>query len=124
MLNSTDINALGNILDTTFASGAGWPVSINHTLQGNVLTLRYTTIVHFASEQSMRDQVRLLNDESMSRLNDKIADVKKQFKDMTGHAIKISELSNRDDLEMIQATTLSPRKIAYYRRYADLEIDV
>ena len=40
-----------------------------------------------------------------SRLNDKIADVKKQFKDMTGHALKVSELSNRDDLEMIQATS-------------------
>ena len=124
MLNSNDVNALGNILDTTFSSGAGWPVSINYTLQGNTLTLRYTTIVHFASEQSMRNQVQSLAEESMARLNDKIANVKKQFKEMTGHAIKIKELSNRDDLEMVQATTLSPRKIAYYRRFADLEINV
>jgi len=123
MLSSNNVNALGNILNTTFGKGGDGTISIGHSLQGNILTLRYTTIVHFASEQSMSHQVRSLAEESMDRLNNKIADIKKQFKDSTGHALKISELSNRDDIEMIQATSNSPRKIAYYRRYADLEID-
>ena len=51
MLSSNNVNALGNILNTTFGKGgADGTVSIAHTLQGNILTLRYTTIVHFASE--------------------------------------------------------------------------
>ena len=84
MLSSNHVNALGNILNFTFGKGGDGIVAIAHTLQGNVLTLRYSTIVYFASENSLRDQVRLFAEESMVRLNDKIADVKKQFKDMTG----------------------------------------
>ena len=124
MLSSNNINALGNILNFTFGKGGSGTVSIAHTLQGNILTLRYSTIVYFASENSLRDQVRLFAEESMVRLNDKIADIKKQFKEQTGESLKVTELSNRDVLEMIQATTLSPRKVAYYRRFADLEINV
>jgi len=124
MLSTNHVNALGNILNVTFGKGGDGIVAIAHTLQGNVLTLRYSTIAYFASENSLRDQVRLLAEESMIRLNDKVADIKKQFKDMTGETLKVTELSNKDDLEMIQATTLSPRKVAYYRRFADLEINV
>ena len=124
MLSSNHVNALGNILNFTFGKGGDGIVAIAHTLQGNVLTLRYSTVVYFASENSLRDQVRLFAEESMVRLNDKVANVKKQFKDMTGETLKVTELSNRDDVEMIQATSLSPRKVAYYRRFADLEINV
>ena len=124
MLSSQDINALGNILDITFGRSGHDGFSISHTLQGNRLTLKYNTIVHFASERSMRDQVALLVDESNVRLKDKVTGLKKEFKEATGNSLKVKEISNKDDVELIQATTLSPRKIAYYRRFADLEIDV
>jgi len=124
MLDLEDINALGNILDFTVGSSGDGRTGIASSLQGDVLTLKFSTIVYFASERSMRDQVDRLNDESVQILADTVSNLKKEFKDMTGNSLKVTELSNKSDLELIQATNNSPRKIAYYRRFADLQVDV
>jgi len=124
MLNLEDINAIGNILDFTVGHSGDGRTGVASSLQGNVLTLKFSTIVHFASERSMRDQVNHLNDESIQVLSDTVSSLKKEFKDATGNSLKVTELSNKSDLELIQATNNSPRKIAYYRRFADLQVDV
>ena len=124
MLGFNDVNVLGNILDFTVGRGGDGKTGISNSLQGDVLTLKYSTIVHFASERSMREQVNLLDDESIQVLSNTVSNLKKDFKEATGSTLKIEELSNKSDLELIQATTNSPRKIAYYRRYADLSVDI
>jgi hypothetical protein len=124
MLNNSQINAIGNILDFSVGKGGNGHSGITYTLQGDTLSLRFSTIVHFASERSMRDQVVVLADESMQRLQGALKILKNDFKDKTGDELKAKELSNRDDLELIQATSNSPRKIAYYRRFIDLQVDV
>ena len=53
-------------------------------------------------------------------LDDKIREVKKEFREIAGRALKVENISDRDDVEMISAT--SSRKIAYYRRYLVFEI--
>ena len=124
MLGIQDINALGNILDFTLRGGGDGKSGVTYTLQGDVLSLRFSTIVYFASERSMRDQVAVVGDESMQRLKNVISSMKKQFKDKLGYELKVKELSNKDNLEIIQATAVNPRKIAYYRRFIDVGIDV
>ena len=124
MLGFKDINALGNILNFTVGRGGDGKVGVSNSLQGDILTLKYSTIVHFASERSMRDQVNLLNDESVQVLSNTVSNLKKEFKETTGKSLKITEISNKSDLELIQATNNSPRKIAYYRRFADLRVDI
>mgnify|MGYP001481969908 CR=1 FL=1 len=123
MLNNEQINAIGNILDFSVGKGGDGQSGITYTLQGDMLSLRFSTIVHFASERSMRDQTVVLVDESMQRLKNVLKLLKDEFKNQTGDDLNTKELSNRDDLELIQATTNSPRKIAYYRRFADIQVD-
>jgi|TARA_Y100000310_G_C20639998_1_gene793364 hypothetical protein len=124
MLNTKQINALGNILNSTAGRGSGGHVAIATSLQEDVLTLKYSTIVHFASERSLQDQLVLLVDESMQRLTNEITRMKSDFKNATGDTLKIKEESNKDNVELISATSNSPRKIAYYRRFIDLKVDV
>ena len=124
MLNTKQVNVLGNILNSTVGQGGDGHVAIATSLQGDVLTLKYSTIVHFASERSLRDQLVLLVDESMQRLTNEIKRMKSEFKESAGVALQVKEMSNADNVELIQATSNSPRKIAYYRRFMNLQVDV
>ncbi len=124
MLSTNDVNILGNLLNTTFGKGGGGPASITGTLQGDVLSLKFSTMVYFACERSMRDQVNRVAEESIARLKNKISSLKKDFRDITDSTLKINELSSRDDLELVQATSNSPRRIACYRRFVDVQVDV
>lgn len=120
-LSSKEISALGQI------TMKGWgvssmPNSVNCSLAGDTITLKYMTVVHFAAEQALRSQVERVNHESIDVLTKCVADLKAQFKDMTGTSIKLKELSNKDSLEVIAATNLSPRRVAYYRRAVVLQV--
>lgn len=124
MLGFKEVNILGNILDFTVGRGGDGKVGVSSSLQGDVLTLKYSTIVHFASETSMYEQVRRLDEESIQVLSNTVSNLKKRFKEEAGSSLKVEELSNKSDLELIQATSNSPRKIAYYRRYVDVRVDI
>ena len=126
MLDLKSVRALGQILETGWGkqSSPGGHFSIISSLENEFLTLKFNVIVHFASERSLKDQTMLLEDESMQRIKAHVSNIKKQFKEMTGNSLKLKERSNRDDLELIQATSNSPRKIAYYRRFVSFQVDV
>jgi hypothetical protein len=120
-LSTKEVNALGQITQR------GWgvpstPNSIICSLHGDRITMKYMTVVHFAAEQVLRNQVDRINEESIQLLTKYVADLKKQFREATGSSIKLKEIANNDSLEMIAATNLSPRRIAYYRRQVTLQI--
>jgi hypothetical protein len=119
MLSKEEVNELGNILNHTWGQSGG---GITSKIHGDRLLLSFSTIVHFASESSLQQQMPGLVDESMQLLIARLGDVKKQFKEATGNALKTSEFSNKDDVQLISATSNSPRKIAYYNR--DLILDI
>ena len=124
MLSSKDVNALGNIVNTSWgkyseSNGRG----VTAVLQGDVLTLRFVTVVHFSAEESLRLQTDRLAHESMDVLAGRIKSLKEEFKDATGQSLKVKEISNRDNVELISSTSNSPRKIAYYRRNLAVSVD-
>lgn len=80
------------------------------------LMLIYTTIVHIASDTSMRLQVARESERSISMIDDFSKAVKKQYKEKSGSSIKLKEASTDDDIEIISTTFHSPRKSGYYRR--------
>ena len=124
MLSFKDTNILGNIVNTTWGkSSESNGRAVTAALQGDTLTLRYTTIVHFAAEEALRIQVDRLARESMEVLAGRIKTLKNEFKEATGNGLKVKEISNRDDVELISKTSNSPRKIAYYRRNLTVSVD-
>ncbi len=125
MLSSQMINVLGNIMDTTHGrqgSSASGTSSINYSLHGDLLTLKYTRVVHFASEHALSGQVSKYTDEAVDILGKYLTEVKKVFKEVTGETLKVKDIRGDDDIEMVSMNNMSPRKVAYYRRNHVLQI--
>lgn len=124
ILTFEEINALGNILNTSFGGSstrdAGY--GITTSLAGNLLTLKYATVVYFNSSDGLATQKKEHERQSNEMLQKKLADVKKEFREQAGRALKLKEVNNRDDVELISASAPSERKIAYYRRQIIFEI--
>ena len=123
-LTFKETNALGNIFNTTFGRpsvrGAGY--GIGATFHGNRMVLKYQTIVHYNSVDGFATQKQEHERESVDVLNQAITEAKREFRELTGRALKIQEIDSTDDVELVSATANNPRKIAYYRRYITFEI--
>ena len=120
-LSLEEIRALGDCLNTTWGKSSD-SLKITHQLAGDMLDLQMQTIMHFAGERSLQPQVvnqRLIANDIFT---DALKRVKADFKDVTGKTLALKELSRDDDVELIQATSNSPRKIAYYRCLLKLQI--
>ena len=87
-----------------------------------VLTLKFQTIVNFASEQSLRPQVQSSKEHAVQLIKDFLDNLKKTYKNETGEALKIEDKGGDDNIEIIQATSNSLRKVAYYRYNQDLDV--
>ena len=116
-MNFNDVNVLGNLIDTTFgkSSSRDGSYSIKCKQAGENLVLNYTMIVHFATEHALREQVIRCTDEATQRLTEYLTLLKKEFKAEAGSALNTTKSSTSDNVELISATSNSPRKIAYYR---------
>jgi len=123
-LTFEESNVLGNILNTTFgkASTRDAGYGITTSLAGNLLTLKYATVVHFNSSDGLATQKKEHERQSNEMLQAKIKEVKADFREQTGRALKVKETESNDDIELISATAYSERKIAYYRRAIIFEI--
>ena len=90
-------------------------------MEKDVLVLKYTTIVYFASEQSLKPQVDAANQQAVQLIDAKLSEVKSAVKDVTGTTLKTTDLGGSDDIELIQPHGL--RKIAYYRYNHTFQIE-
>tara|TARA_R110000824_G_scaffold41100_2_gene122605 strand:+ start:4754 stop:5128 length:375 start_codon:yes stop_codon:yes gene_type:complete len=120
-----EVNILGNLINTTYgkSSSRAGDYSIKCDLAGETMTLKYVTIVHFASENALTLQVNQCQEEAHSRLSEYITNLKRDFKDISGNSLKTSDSGMTDNVELIQSTSNSPRKIAYYRMNHVLAVD-
>lgn len=110
------LEAIHKILDSTYepVSKSG-TYSLKHNMHGNRVVLNYSTIVHFASERSLKPQVEVARDQARQLIKEKIGNLKKEFKSLTDSTLKYEDKGEQDNIELIQSTSNSPRKVAYYR---------
>lgn len=120
-LTDEHLRALGQITQKGWGVSS-MPNSVTCSMHNDSITLKYLTVVHFAAESAMRDQVARINHESIQILTKCVDDIKKSFKEETGDSLRLKETSNKDSLEMIVATNNSPRRVAYYRRQVTLQV--
>ena len=124
ILTFEELQALGSILNYSFGKSstrdAGY--GITTSLQGGLLTLKYQTVVHFNSSDGLATQKNEHERQSNEMLQKKLTEVKEEFREAAGRALKLKEIDNKDDVELISATAYSERKIAYYRRKITFEI--
>lgn len=121
MFTIEEVRALGDSLNTTWGKSVD-NLKLSHKFNGDLLELRFDSIVHFAAERALESQVRNLRDMSNEIFTDGLKKIKDSFKDEIGRALKAKEVSRNDNVELIQATSNSPRKIAYYRAFLILQV--
>ena len=104
------------LLDDTYkpASKSG-TYSLKHSMHGSRVELNYSTVVYFASERSLGPQVEVARDQARQLIKDRVDLLKKDFKKETDASLKYEDLGEQDNIELIQSTSNSPRKVAYYR---------
>jgi hypothetical protein len=114
-MNINTVRIVGQVLENHWGtqSSPSGTYSITYDLAGDLLTLKYTTVVHFASERSLNPQVAEANRQAVTLVNDKLSEVKKAYKSVTGSTLKTTDVGGNDNIELLQ--TSGPRKVAYYR---------
>jgi len=111
------------LLENTFnpvSKDGTW--SIKHTINGNVLTLKYTTIMQYNDEHTLRLQVAKEREMAVQLLGETISKLRKDYKAKTSETLKTEVRSGADDIEIIHATAQYPRKVAYYRHHIPIVI--
>ena len=121
MLTNDQINVLGNIFETSWGKSSH-DYSCTAKLEGNVLRVQYSTVVYLASERSVQSQMPLVSHEASERIKSRIDSAKKEYKDALGEALSLKEVDNQEDVQYIQASYNSPRKVIMFRKHVDLEI--
>jgi len=122
MLTDTEVNALGNILNSSFGRSSADTFNCKALLEGNKLKIMYSTTAYFASERDMHFQQSRLGEESNVILAEFVKRIKDQFKEGTGTSLKLNQASDKDTLELVNASMNNPRRIFVYRRFAEFEI--
>ena len=119
-----EINVLGNIINTYFGKSSirDNGINISCSLEGNRLMVKYNTVVYFNSSDGLATQKKEHERMSNEGLNKKLKEIKDEFRDKVSRSLKVKEIANTDDVELISASSHSERKIAYYRRLIVFEI--
>ena len=123
MISKDELNQLGDVVNYTWGKSSGDGTrSLTCALEDDTLLIKFQTVVHFASEQALRQQVDRLVDESIQIISSKVDATKKRYKEVSGNALKLEEETNMDDIELISMSVHNPRRIAIYRRNCSLRV--
>lgn len=120
-MDAKQLSALAQSFQDVIGSPDGRQ-SVSYKFIGETLQVTYMSVVHFAEERSMREQVNRETERSVQTVNDAVKKVNDRFKEITGKGAKLKEVRSTDNVEIISATATSPRRIAYYRRYVEFEV--
>jgi hypothetical protein len=107
--------------DVTGTSNGQFSVKYK-TLGSENIEMTYMSIVHFAEERALSFQTKIETERSIQLISEIVKKVKTRYKELCGKSIKINEVSTRDAFELVSASSTSPRKIAYYRRFTVFEV--
>lgn len=123
---AVDLDILGSCIDTTFGrSSTGTDPSRSVTVKvgpGNVLTFSYLAIVNTIDRDRMPEVIERSRVESESLVRDVVTKVKKEYKELGGGALKLTERSDTDGLELITGSYYNMKRMSYYRRRLSFDL--
>ena len=121
MLNLKEIRALAQATEYSWGKSTS-DRKLTSKLQGDVLELQLMTVVHFAGEAALSQQLEAQRDYANQLFKDQLKRIKEEFKGSVDRVLVTKEINRDDDLELVSATSNSPRKIAYFRANVRLQV--
>lgn len=122
----TDINALGQALDTTWGRSSTPKTSsysVKLTLQGpDRIMASFAAVVNFGTQRQMIEMKRRYAEEAEAITNEAIKRVKATYKSLTGKALAAKRLVHEDGVEIINFNVHNPLRTAYFRRKTVFEV--
>ena len=101
MLDIHELRVLGSLIDTTFGKTsireAGHAIAyklVNHCDEGHTLEIRYETIVNVNPREGVQTEQQKHDDISIKAINEAVSQLKKDFKEVSGRALKIKEFKS------------------------------
>ena len=101
MLNLQELQILGGIIQTTFGKSSiqesGNAIAyklMNHCDEGHILEIRYETIVNVDPSIGIQTEQKRHDDISIKAINQKVSELKSEFKEISGRALKIKEMKS------------------------------
>ena len=92
MFTVEEVRALGDCLNTTWGKSID-NLKLSHKFNGDLLELRFDSIVHFAAEQALQSQMTNLREISNDIFSDGVKKIKEEFKMTADRSLKVSEIS-------------------------------
>ena len=117
---TVDVNALAQATDTTFGRSsttktATFPIKMRQ-VGSDRLQADYICSVNFVQQVSLRDMKKKCDDEAKSAIDDALSKVKKEYKDITGKALKVKKLATVDSsIEPVAMNFFNPVRRGYFR---------
>tara|TARA_B100000131_G_C17908731_1_gene529446 strand:- start:349 stop:774 length:426 start_codon:yes stop_codon:yes gene_type:complete len=141
MLSSEEVNAIGQLIDTTFGySSTGETTyqvpagrSITCKLSGETgedrLVVKFVTVITLhESERNLLDPknpaAQQAERESVKMTKDYTDNLKKSYKDAMDKNLNLKEVSSTDSIELVSYNTFSPVRKVYYRRNTVYDVSV
>jgi|TARA_B110000467_G_C18302876_1_gene472595 hypothetical protein len=121
VLNLRETRALAQATETSWGHSSS-DRKLTSKLQDDVLELQLMTIVHFAGERALSQQLDAQRDYANDMFKEQLKRIKDEFKESCDRALVAKEIDRSDDLELISATSNSPRKIAYFKAKVLLKV--
>ena len=141
MLSSQDVNAIGQLIDTSFGySSTGekkYQVPAGRSIKAHLsgesgkdqLVVKFVTIITLhESERNLLDAknpaAQLAERESLKMTKDYTDNLKKSYRDAMDKSLKLKEVASTDSIELINYNIFSPVRQVYYRRNTVYDVSV
>jgi hypothetical protein len=121
VLNLKEIRALAQATETSWGYSSK-DRKVTSRLDGEVLELQMMSIVQFASEKALSQQLQAQREYANDVFTEQLKRIKQEFEEATDRALVTKEIERDDDVELVSATSNSPRKIAYFRANIKLQV--
>src|SRR3990167_4937391 len=118
MLNFSEVNKLGQILDTTWgkSSTIAPTISIKACLENDRMKVVFSSYYTFASNQAMSQRMPAIEAEAVQGVDKYLKLVKDAFKESSGKSLKTEVVSQTPSVEIISLQShISPRRTVLFR---------
>lgn len=119
MLDLKNIQDLEEIINTTWGKSStvkNPSRSITSKITGpDTVLIKLVMIVNLGNNKQLKDAKERHEDEARQVVNDYIKNVKSEYKEKTGQALKMKLDKYDTSIEVIQMSAYSPKMVAYFR---------
>tara|TARA_Y100001972_G_C7512124_1_gene258710 strand:- start:141 stop:521 length:381 start_codon:yes stop_codon:yes gene_type:complete len=125
-VNFREVNALGSILNHTYGQSVekqpGSFKVIPKLVGENKMTITCMVVVNLLDRQHMQKEVEKTYRECKKACNERLKQIKSDFKNSVGRALKTKQTGTDDSVELINMSAYSPKGTALVRCVYEFEV--